>query len=113
MYFLQALIDTGALVNISDDEGNSPLHVKCFGETNKPSEIDCIEMLIKDRARLVARNHRVCLQLDLFIYEYLNVGCSLVILLVNQVRHAYHYSFTRESWHNYTNEIWNYCVSKL
>ncbi|XP_067933694.1 uncharacterized protein [Watersipora subatra] len=55
---LKALTDAGALINTIDDEGNSPLHVKCFGETNKPTQLECIEMLIENRARLLARNQR-------------------------------------------------------
>lgn len=46
-------------MNTEDDEGNSPLHVKCFGETNKPTETGCLELLIQNRARLLARNQRV------------------------------------------------------
>jgi len=56
---MQALITAGALINIEDEEGNSPLHVKCYGETGKETELDCIETLIVNRARVLNRNHRV------------------------------------------------------
>lgn len=57
--FLQLLLDAGAHVNAEDSESNTPLHVKCYGETNKPSEIECIEMLLNKKASLIIRNSRV------------------------------------------------------
>ena len=76
---MQCLIDAGALVNTEDDEGNSPLHVKCFGETNKPTETGCIELLIQNRARLLARNQRVIMLYNIFITHQYTVG-SLISL---------------------------------
>lgn len=55
----QLLLDAGAHVNAEDSESNTPLHVKCYGETNKPSEIECLEMLLNRNASLIIRNSRV------------------------------------------------------
>ena len=47
-------------MNAEDSEGNTPLHVKCYGETNQASETECIEMLLNRNASLIIRNSRVC-----------------------------------------------------
>jgi ankyrin repeat protein len=59
-HYFQLLIEAGGLVNAEDHEGNMPLHVKCYGETDKPSEIACIELLLENKVKMTARNHRVC-----------------------------------------------------
>ena len=48
-------------MNAEDSEGNTPLHVKCYGETNQQSETECIEMLLDRKANLTIRNSRVSL----------------------------------------------------
>ncbi|KAH3877689.1 uncharacterized protein LOC127872130 isoform X2 [Dreissena polymorpha] len=55
---MEILLEAGANVNAEDSESNTPLHVKCYGETNKPSELDCIQMLLNKSASLVIRNSR-------------------------------------------------------
>ncbi|KAJ8299500.1 hypothetical protein KUTeg_023560 [Tegillarca granosa] len=55
---LQLLLDAGAMVDAEDSEGNTPLHVKCYGESNKPSEMTSIELLLQRGASLVKRNFR-------------------------------------------------------
>ena len=42
----------------SDFEGNEPLHTKCFGQKNKPSELDVIECLIDCHAKLTVANRQ-------------------------------------------------------
>ena len=59
MLILQVLMEAGAAVDAEDAEGNMPLHVKCYGETDKPSEMACIQLLIDSGADVTARNHRV------------------------------------------------------
>ena len=53
------LIDAGAKPNLEDLEGNTPLHVKCYGETGQPSELGAIQLLLDNGAKLTARNNRV------------------------------------------------------
>ncbi|CAF0764926.1 unnamed protein product [Brachionus calyciflorus] len=55
---IKLLLDYGADVNLADLDGNIPLHVKCYGEKNSPSENDAIEMLIYYRANLTAKNKK-------------------------------------------------------
>lgn len=56
---LQMLLDAGAMVDAEDVEGNTPLHVKCYGESNKPSDLTSIELLLNKNASLSKRNTRV------------------------------------------------------
>ena len=53
------MIDAGAKPNLEDLEGNTPLHVKCYGETGQPSELGAIQLLLDNGAKLTARNNRV------------------------------------------------------
>ena len=53
------LIDAGAKPNLEDLEGNTALHVKCYGETGQPSELGAIQLLLDNGAKLTARNNRV------------------------------------------------------
>ena len=46
-------------MNAEDSEGNTPLHVKCYGETNEQSEIECIQILLERNVSLTIRNSRV------------------------------------------------------
>ncbi|XP_052800681.1 uncharacterized protein LOC128231667 isoform X2 [Mya arenaria] len=55
---MEILLEAGANVNAEDAESNTPLHVKCYGETNEPSEIECIQMLLTRTASLLIRNSR-------------------------------------------------------
>lgn len=55
---IKLLIDLGADVNASDLDGNRPLHAKCFGERNQPSDLDAIEFLICFRADILALNKK-------------------------------------------------------
>ena len=52
-------MEAGIKVNVEDAEGNTTLHVKCYGETGNLSELDVIEMLVENGADLVVRNNRV------------------------------------------------------
>ncbi|KAL4225169.1 hypothetical protein ACF0H5_015861 [Mactra antiquata] len=55
---MEILLEAGAHVNAEDSESNTPLHVKCYGETNQPSETECIQMLLNKNANITIRNSR-------------------------------------------------------
>ena len=55
----QLLLNAGIKVSVEDNEGNTPLHVKCYGETGKSSEIEAIQLLLGQGAKLTVRNSRV------------------------------------------------------
>ncbi|CAH1786443.1 unnamed protein product [Owenia fusiformis] len=55
---MRILLDAGALTNADDTEGNTALHVKCYGETGEPSEVQAVELLIACGASLILRNNR-------------------------------------------------------
>lgn len=55
---MEMLLDAGAMVDAEDVEGNTPLHVKCYGESNKPSDLTSIELLLNKNASLSKRNTR-------------------------------------------------------
>ena len=40
------LLEAGASIDAVDDDGNSPLHVMCYGEEGKDTQHDCIEILV-------------------------------------------------------------------
>lgn len=65
---VQMLLDAGAMVDAEDVEGNTPLHVKCYGESNKPSDLTSIELLLNKNASLSKRNTRV---IDIVLVESL------------------------------------------
>ena len=52
-------MNVGATPSAEDMEGNTPLHVKCYGETGKPSETEAVNILISSGAKLDIRNSRV------------------------------------------------------
>ena len=52
-------MEAGIKVNVEDSEGNTTLHVKCYGETGNLSELEAIHMLVANDARLTLRNNRV------------------------------------------------------
>lgn len=56
---IKLLLDYGADVNITDLDGNTPLHVRCFGEKTLPSENGAIELLIYNKADFTSRNKKV------------------------------------------------------
>lgn len=56
---IKLLLDNGADVNISDLDGNSPLHIRCYGEKDYPSEIEAIELLIHHKANSTSKNKKV------------------------------------------------------
>ena len=56
--FLQSLMDAGALPSAEDKEGNTPLHVKCYGETGKPSETEAVSVLLQAGSKLDIRNSK-------------------------------------------------------
>eukprot|EP00112_Aurelia_sp_Birch-Aquarium-sp1_P023664 Seg712.1 transcript_id=Seg712.1/GoldUCD/mRNA.D3Y31 product=Ankyrin-1 protein_id=Seg712.1/GoldUCD/D3Y31 len=55
---MELLFDAGADINILDEDKNSPLHVKCYGEHKESTQIACIKKLIEKRISLVSRNKR-------------------------------------------------------
>lgn len=55
----QVLVDAGASPSIEDLEGNTALHVKCYGEAGKESDVGCVEMLLHYGAKMTLRNSRV------------------------------------------------------
>jgi ankyrin repeat protein len=56
---MQVLMDNGASPSVEDFEGNTALHVKCYGEAGKESEVECVEMLLDFGAKITLRNNRV------------------------------------------------------
>lgn len=40
------LLEAGADIDAVDDDGNSPLHVMCYGEEGNETHLDCIEILV-------------------------------------------------------------------
>jgi hypothetical protein len=56
---IKLLLDYGGDVNATDLDGNSPLHVKCYGEKGKPSDLEAIEMLLYYDADYAAKNKKV------------------------------------------------------
>ncbi len=57
---MRLLIEYGADVNSVDLDGNMPIHLKCYGEKNKPSQSDCVEMLMFFKSELRYKNKEVC-----------------------------------------------------
>jgi ankyrin repeat protein len=62
---IQLLLDYGANVNAIDLEGNTPLHNRCVGERNKPSEMDLIDLLVANKADLLAKNKKQLLPIHM------------------------------------------------
>ncbi len=57
------LLDYGADVNFVDLDGNSPLHLKCAGESSsRPSDLETIECLLNNRANYLLKNKEVFLK---------------------------------------------------
>ena len=55
----QLLLNAGAKVNALDSEGNAPLHIRSYGVTSEPSDLDTIVELLEHTARLSIRNRKV------------------------------------------------------
>ncbi|XP_063302209.1 ankyrin repeat domain-containing protein 27-like [Pelobates fuscus] len=55
---MQLLLKHGADVKWSDDDGNTALHMVCFGEPGKPSTIDCLLFLISQGASKKKQNKK-------------------------------------------------------
>mgnify|MGYP001810929605 CR=1 FL=1 len=58
-HIVKILIDFGANINAKDLDGNTPMHLKAFGERNKPSELDIIELLLFYQADTTVQNKKV------------------------------------------------------
>ncbi|XP_030845217.1 uncharacterized protein LOC754486 isoform X2 [Strongylocentrotus purpuratus] len=55
---IRLLLENGALLNAIDGEGNTPLHVKCYGEGGQPTQMDCIQQFLSENINLVHRNNK-------------------------------------------------------
>ncbi|CAF0731036.1 unnamed protein product [Didymodactylos carnosus] len=55
---LKFLIESNATIDAPDHDGNTPLHIKCLGETGKPSELKTIKILHEYGAELCKRNYK-------------------------------------------------------
>ena len=73
MLTCQVLMEAGIKVNVEDAEGNTTLHVKCYGETGNLSELDAIDMLIANGADLTIRNNRVSNRKFLWVIIFFQV----------------------------------------
>ncbi|CAK8680159.1 unnamed protein product [Clavelina lepadiformis] len=58
METLELIMDSNADVNAADDEGNTALHVRAYGEENQSSFMEGVQMLITRGADLIHRNTR-------------------------------------------------------
>jgi ankyrin repeat protein len=55
---VRLLIEEGAEIDAVDVQGNTPLHVKAYGEPGRPSELDAVRLLVAAGAKLDATNGR-------------------------------------------------------
>lgn len=60
---LKVLLEAGGDIDAVDDDGNSPLHVTCYGEDGNPSELALIEIQLKHGPSLTAKNKKGMLAL--------------------------------------------------
>lgn len=60
---IKLLVDFGCDCNAKDLDGNVALHLKCFGEKNKPSELEAIDLLLHYNADITIQNKKVSLLL--------------------------------------------------
>ncbi|KAJ7381796.1 hypothetical protein OS493_038977 [Desmophyllum pertusum] len=54
----QLLLEAGSNIDCEDHDGNTPLHVKCYGESGEPTDLECIEKMLMKEAPLNIRNNR-------------------------------------------------------
>ena len=71
-------MDLGACPNLEDMEGNTPLHVKCYGENGKPSELEAVEMLLNCGAKLGVRNSKVPADMQGFQMNSSGIVCNIL-----------------------------------
>ncbi|XP_032894096.1 uncharacterized protein LOC116984113 [Amblyraja radiata] len=55
---IQMLIEHGADVNWSDGDGNTPLHMMCYGEMKKPARLDCLKLMLSHKATIEILNKK-------------------------------------------------------
>ncbi|XP_059170627.1 uncharacterized protein LOC131952123 [Physella acuta] len=55
---IKMLLDNGADIDAEDSEGNTCLHVKCYGQIDQPTEMAAIKTLLDEEAKLLKRNKR-------------------------------------------------------
>ena len=42
----QLLLEAGSNIDSVDQDGNTPLHVKCYGESGEVTDLECIEKMV-------------------------------------------------------------------
>ena len=42
----QLLLEAGSNIDSIDQDGNTPLHVKCYGESGEATDLECIEKMV-------------------------------------------------------------------
>ena len=67
-------MDNGANIGAEDAEGNTCLHVKCYGEIEKDTQGDCIELLLQREASAERRNNRV----SVYTHTHTNTHISIL-----------------------------------
>lgn len=54
--FIQVLLEAGADIDAVDNDGNTPLHVMCYGEQGHDTQLDSIEILVSCNGILAKRH---------------------------------------------------------
>ncbi|CAN0423803.1 unnamed protein product [Lampetra fluviatilis] len=54
----QLLLEHGGAVNVLDADGNSAMHMRCYGEPGQPSALDAARLLLESGASLLQPNNR-------------------------------------------------------
>ena len=49
---MQVLLEAGADIDAVDNDGNTPLHVMCYGEEGHETQLDSIEILVSSNGIL-------------------------------------------------------------
>ncbi|XP_039618113.1 serine/threonine-protein phosphatase 6 regulatory ankyrin repeat subunit B-like [Polypterus senegalus] len=55
---MKVLLDHGAEVNCRDADGNTPVHVICYGEAQKPTQLDCLKLLLSTGVKIEKSNNK-------------------------------------------------------